>query len=319
MFLPGQVHVERSIEIKCAPEAVFPLVNNLKNWDQWSPWHKKDSMMVKTYGATYEGKGATYSWQSNHKDVGNGHIDFTEVIPNQYIKLNMYFMDSGEPAFSEYKFEKTPTGTKIIWSMDADMSSPFAIGKYFGLMMDKMVGPDFEKGLNALKKIGESSPAEIVGRVDTIEEVNVAAINMMQTEGECDVKDIGTNLGMMFGKIMEQMASNKAEMTGAPSAMYPGFKEGDTHAKIIAFVPCSKQCNKCDAGFKCSQRAATKAVVAHYYGPYEKTGKAYEKLLAWIAENKKEIAGEPWEEYANDPMEVKDPAKYLTNIYFPIK
>ena len=38
--------------------------------------------------------------------------------------------------------------------MDTDMGKN-PIGKFFGLMMDKMVGPDFERGLNNLKSLCE--------------------------------------------------------------------------------------------------------------------------------------------------------------------
>jgi effector-binding domain-containing protein len=322
-FLPSTVHVERSMEMKCAPEAVFPLVNNLKNWDQWSPWHHKDSLMKKTYGDIFEGQGAYYSWQSEHSQVGNGKLEFVEVVPNQIIKSKMYFMEGEDAALGDFKFEKTESGCKVVWSMDADMSKPFAIGKYFGLMMDAMVGKDFEQGLNELKRIGESAPIEvsIAGRVESIEEIKVPAINLMMIKGESkyELSAIGSKLGEMYSEIDKEMAKQGAKMTGAPCAMYPGFKEGDTDTKIVACMPCSKLCGKCKGEMECVAMPATNAVVAHYYGPYDKTGIAYEKLKTWISENKKEITGEPWEEYANDPVVEKDPNKFLTNIYFPIK
>jgi len=322
-FLPSTAHVERSLEMNCAPEAVFPLVNNLKNWDQWSPWHKKDSLMKKTYGNVFEGQGASYSWESEHSQVGKGSLEFSKVNPNQLIKSKMFFMEGGDAALGEFRFEKTATGCKVVWTMDADMSKPFAIGKYFGLMMDGMVGKDFEQGLNELKRIGESAPKEIAieGRVDGIEEVKVQATNLMMIEGvsKYELSAIGAKLGEMYGEIGKEMAKQGATMGGAPCAMYPGFKEGDTETKIVACMPCSKLCSKCENGIKCVAMPATKAVVAHYYGPYDKTGIAYEQLKTWLSENKKEVSGEPWEEYANDPVVEKDPAKFLTNIYFPIK
>lgn len=36
-FLPGTVEVARSVEIDAAPEAVFPLLNDLEAWAEWTP------------------------------------------------------------------------------------------------------------------------------------------------------------------------------------------------------------------------------------------------------------------------------------------
>ena len=45
-------------------------------------------------------------------------------------------------------------GTHVTWSFDSDMGAG-PIGRYFGLLMDRMVGPDFEGGLANLKALAE--------------------------------------------------------------------------------------------------------------------------------------------------------------------
>jgi hypothetical protein len=46
------------------------------------------------------------------------------------------------------------SGTRVTWTNEGDMgSSP--INRYFGLMMDSMVGPDFDAGLRNLKALAE--------------------------------------------------------------------------------------------------------------------------------------------------------------------
>jgi effector-binding domain-containing protein len=52
-------------------------------------------------------------------------------------------------------------------------------------------------------------------------------------------------------------------------------------------------------------------------GPYEKSADAYKKLFAWLAENRKKVAGPTREVYLNDPKKVP-PEELLTEIYAPV-
>lgn len=61
------------------------------------------------------------------------------------------------------------------------------------------------------------------------------------------------------------------------------------------------------------------AAVAEYLGPYEEIGPAYEAVQSWCAEHGREIAGPPWEVYLSDPQEEPDPAKWRTDVCFPLR
>jgi len=152
-FLPDVAHVERSIVVEAPPEVVFEQVNNLKNWEKWSPWNKLDPGMKIVYGAKTVGKGATYSWKGNDK-VGEGTLTINESTINKSISTQLDFGEYGGGQ-GGWRFEDTADGVKITWSMDTRTDYMPVIGKYFGLMMEDMVGPTFEKGLADLKAIAE--------------------------------------------------------------------------------------------------------------------------------------------------------------------
>jgi hypothetical protein len=44
---------------------------------------------------------------------------------------------------------------RVTWSNEGDLGAN-PINRYFGLMMDRMMGPDFEEGLNNLKRTIEA-------------------------------------------------------------------------------------------------------------------------------------------------------------------
>ena len=66
---PDAFRVERSASVKAPPERIFPLINDFKLWESWSPYEKKDPAMKRNFGAATSGKGAAYAWEGNG-DVG---------------------------------------------------------------------------------------------------------------------------------------------------------------------------------------------------------------------------------------------------------
>ena len=64
------------------------------------------------------------------------------------------------PTTSTISLVPDGTGTRITWTLDTDFSGSL-LGRYFGLALDRMVGPDYEKGLAQLQAVAESTmPAD---------------------------------------------------------------------------------------------------------------------------------------------------------------
>lgn len=146
--LPSQVHVERSLVIPASSEVVFAQINDLRQWKHWSPWHQKDPQMKVTYEGKLKGVGATYRWESSK--VGNGKLSITESRPFEYIATDLDFLEQGK-AVGFYHLTPVTDGTMVTWEFETDMGNNPA-AKYLGLLMDRMIGPDFEQGLSNLKK-----------------------------------------------------------------------------------------------------------------------------------------------------------------------
>ena len=159
-ILPRQVRVERSLVMKAQPRSVYDQINNLRNWEVWSPWHQIDPEMKLTYGAKAEGEGATYNWTSQHDQVGDGKLTILSAKQDQEIVTEMVF--GGEmKSLGIYKLEPVAEGTKLTWIMESDMGMN-PVYRYMGLMMDDWVGADFERGLANLQAVVEapiSTPA----------------------------------------------------------------------------------------------------------------------------------------------------------------
>ena len=156
MFMSPNVHIERTMEMKAAPDAVYSQVNDLKKWDNWMPWNKLDPNWERTWGEKTEGEGASYSWKSEKNDVGHGSITITKSVPNEMVETNLHFEGQGD-ATGTYKIEKTDAGSKFTWGMNMNMgSNPFK--RLMGSMMDKMMAPWFDKGMVSLDSAASANP-----------------------------------------------------------------------------------------------------------------------------------------------------------------
>ena len=150
VFLPGDVIVEASTEIKATPEVVYNEVNVLRNWKKWSPF-ENDSTMVNKYEGPAAGTGARRSWTSKHN--GNGNIMITKSEPDYLIETKM---DFGAPGAAEgrWTFSNEQGKIQVRWQLHIQkLQYPF--GRWLGLMLKKMMTPVLEDGLSKLKSVTE--------------------------------------------------------------------------------------------------------------------------------------------------------------------
>jgi len=151
---PAEFRVTRAASIAAPAPAVFAQVNELKKWEAWSPWAKKDPQMKQTYQGPTAGTGAVTAWQGN-KDVGEGRMTIVESRPNEMIRFKLEFFEPFAATNSaEFTFKEQGGRTEVSWSMSGRNNF---IGKAMGVIFDfdKMIGADFEAGLASLKTIVE--------------------------------------------------------------------------------------------------------------------------------------------------------------------
>ena len=316
-FLPKNVRVERSTSTKASPEAVYGYLNNLKTYDEWMPWNKLDPNMKKTYGDKTEGQGAWYSWTSENKNVGAGKLTLTESKAPSDVKMALDFVGQGT-ANGGWTVTPAPGGSDVTWYMDMDMGNN-PIARWMGLFMDKMVGPDFEKGLTDLSKLAESSAPVAKEPTIQIEESTSKPMNVIYViDSAATGAEIGPKLAKIYGGDLGNfMKKAGLKMAGPPMAWYNQQQEPFV---FDAGAPVDKMPAKTEGNIKSRLVPASKIVVAHFYGPYELTPKGYKAIEDWLKQHPdKVVSGKPYEVYMGDPGIEKDPYKVLTDIVFPLK
>lgn len=157
-LLPRHVIIERQVTIDAPPEVVFPYVNSLERGTEWSPWTVRDPDMDVSFEGPPEGVGNIMIWQSDVDTVGNGRQEIVESIENERVATLLDFGEMGT-ADAWFVLEEVEGGTQVTWGLDADMGMN-PIGRWMGLMMDRLVGPDYEAGLMNLQDIVEEGQGD---------------------------------------------------------------------------------------------------------------------------------------------------------------
>ncbi|MGJ0514440.1 MAG: SRPBCC family protein [Methylomicrobium sp.] len=151
---PDTFRVERSAIINAPPDKIFPLINDFRKWEPWSPWEKIDLAVKRSYSGAASGKGAVYEWSGN-KNIGQGRMEIVESLPPSKIKLKIDFIKPFE-AHNTIEFTLVPQGDSTLVTQAMYGPSPF-ISRLMGIFcsMDKMVGRKYEEGLANLKALSE--------------------------------------------------------------------------------------------------------------------------------------------------------------------
>lgn len=132
---------------------------------------------------------------------------------------------------------------------------------------------------------------------------------------------IGLKLGKIYGtKLPEYIKKNNLKTTGAHMAWY---KKQKAPFFFEAGIPVNKAGSKAVKGVQIRQMNGGKALIVHFFGPFELLPQGYDAVKEWMKENKKILAGPSYEIYITDPIDKNgkpvDPYKIQTDIVFPIK
>lgn len=151
---PDTFSVVRSTSIAAPAEKLFPRINDMRQFNTWNPYARKDPAMKSAYSGAAAGPGAMLDFQGN-KEVGKGRISVTGATEPSLVTMQL---DMWEPfeGHSTVNFTLAPdgAGTRVTWAMHGPSAY---ITKLMGIFfnMDQMIGKDFEAGLANLKQLAE--------------------------------------------------------------------------------------------------------------------------------------------------------------------
>jgi hypothetical protein len=145
----GTEVVERQRLIAAPPEPIIERIVDFRRWQAWSPWEDVDPNMQRTYAGAERGVGAVYAWAGNRK-AGEGRMEIV-AVDDTSVTIDLRFE---KPFTSQnttlFLLEPRDDGTNVTWRMQSPRTM---LTRIMGLFtsMDKLIGPDFAKGLEQLQ------------------------------------------------------------------------------------------------------------------------------------------------------------------------
>ena len=156
LFTKKNYGLIREIIINQPKTVVFNYLLLLRNQDNFSVWSRKDPEMIKGLLGTDGTVGAVSTWESKMKDVGKGEQEIIKILDGVRIDFELRFLKPfPSTSFAWFETEKiSNTRTKVTWGFSGKMNYPMNL-MLLTMDMEKMIGKDFEDGLNKLKEILE--------------------------------------------------------------------------------------------------------------------------------------------------------------------
>jgi len=311
-LLPGKMEVSRSLSVNAPAEYSFEEVNSLPNWEKWLYWNTQDPNMKVTYAEKTNGEGGSYSWES--EKMGPGKITITESVPFRSIKCDLDFMEQGT-AKAWYNFEPSGDSTTVTMGMSTEFGiNPLVRWMGFA-MMEREMNKAFEYNLNKLKELAEAKPKFAV-KIKEEEVIPVSYIGTSYTMSPKDMKAVMTQMEKMYGELGAVLKKSKVEVNGNSFALFPRFTPESMD--MTCALPVNPDA-KLPAKYPVLQTYAGKVVKVTHVGSYDGIEAAHNEIAKYLEFKKLEINGVVWEVYVTSPATEPDPAKWVTEIYYPVK
>jgi hypothetical protein len=156
LFVSKDMNYEKTIEIKASITDVWAHTNSLKGLGSWSPWNDKDPNMQKFTTGTDGTIGASETWISAVKNVGEGSQTITGITEPNLLETRLEFIKPFKSTASAFVrlSEDDNNRTTVTWGFKSQMPYPMNLMKLF-VNFEKAMDKDFGAGLNKLKSLVE--------------------------------------------------------------------------------------------------------------------------------------------------------------------
>jgi len=317
-MLPKTRHVERSVVIDAPPCVVFARVNGLRSFNDWSPF------VAVLPDAEYElsgpdfGVGAKISWTVTEPKPEVGSQTIVASTPYERVDVELDLGPQGV-AQATYLLQPEGDGTRLTWAFDTDFGLDI-VGRYFGLILDRQLGPLYAQGLANLRRVAEALP-----KIDWSDiEIGITVVpsrTIAYATGSCgrEPADIAAALGAAYGRVAVFVTGNGLQLDGQPIAITNYWD--DRGYGFDAGIPVSGAPSRGagpDSPVRMGETYGGRVVRAVNVGPYTGLQTTYEKVAAFMAVHELESNGRSWDVYVSDPGNTPED-ELITEVFFPVR
>ena len=220
LALPRYARVAVETEIDVHPATVFALVNDFHRISLWSPWFDTDPNARVVYSGPARGVGATMTWDG--AIIGSGTQVITESRPFEHVGMSV---NPGEPGEAKAWFDISGEdgASRVSWGFETDYGYN-VVGRYFALLLTRVVRRDYKLGLVKLRDLAETMPSADFGDIE-IEHIVVEAIEIayLRTMSVPEPAAISAAMGDAYFEILSFIDEHGLAEAGAPLSITRSF------------------------------------------------------------------------------------------------
>lgn len=160
LFLPATREVSRSVETNRAMSTVNDVLSSFTRFRDWNALINHDPRMQIEVTGPESGEGATLSFRSNDRTVGEGSWKLTEFVPGERIVYALDTPGRGKDKTMTFTFERTgqrKQNVKITQTYSVDYGFDL-IGRYAGMYVVDNIGEDMKLGLGKFSNLMATIP-----------------------------------------------------------------------------------------------------------------------------------------------------------------
>lgn len=311
----GEFIIEKSKVINSPRSDVFNYVNDSKNWEDWSSLLLNDSGIIVIHSQNTIGKGSSYSW--NGKE-GSGEVQTISVKEKESIIQKMNY--NGSNSDVSMSFKDTLGGTKVSWKAKGQMNFGYKIMTIYKGAATNYIGSMFEKSLDILDKKLDYELKTFTVKLNGLSKIP-SNFYLAQTFTS-EISKVEKNSEIVFKKILAYYKKNNLSTNGKPFIIFRSFNKENGLAKIAIGIPLKNQILINDgSGLRLGKFESIQAVKTTLTGDFTHKEEAIAKTLEFISTNKLVVDStfSRLEIYRSGKTEIKNPSKWVTEIYIPIK
>ena len=148
LLLPSAWQVERSVVIRASAPSIFPYLNSLKQWREWTVWYQQHPDMTAEYSGPDAGVGATSRWSG---EDGRGVMKIMQSERNRLVAYTLLFNAGEFRTDGALTLMPEGEGTRGVWSAAGEVGRR-PMRRYFALFLGRRIGADFADSLELLKQ-----------------------------------------------------------------------------------------------------------------------------------------------------------------------
>lgn len=155
-FMPPVQSIERSIEIDAYPEDVFPFINNLQTYSQWSPLHAQIADAQIIYGGADEGIGQTMAWQGSASAYPFGSQEIIQSQSGEFVQLKVNL--SGQDATATHAILPLANGdgVTVLTKSEIELGGFPYLDRVRTKLRQGWFNDQFDQSLMRLKTVSEN-------------------------------------------------------------------------------------------------------------------------------------------------------------------